>query len=67
MNSNEIKELIKSEISKYVSKSLDSDMKSILSKNSKTRDEMIRTLKDSLESVFKILWTKRDFWKNDIK
>ena len=32
-----------------------------------TRDELISTIKSSLESVYKLLWQKKEFWKSDIK
>lgn len=68
MNKTEIKDLVKSEIKKYIVDSLDGEMKGILKKqNSQSRSEIISTIKNSLESVYKILWVKRDFWKSDIK
>lgn len=65
---NEIVDVIQSELKKFVSDSLDNEMKKILNKkNSQTRQEMVKILKDGLEAAFKILWIKRDFWKTDIK
>lgn len=64
----DIKKIVNDEITKYVSSSLDIEIKKLLrSKNSKSREELVIILKQSLESVFKQLWVKRDFWKTDIK
>lgn len=64
----DIKKIVNDEITKYVSSSLDIEINKLLrSKNSKSREELVIILKQSLESVFKQLWVKRDFWKTDIK
>jgi hypothetical protein len=64
----DVKDIVNSEIKKFVNDSLDKEVKKILhSSNSKTRDEMIGTIKNALESVVKVLWAKKDFWKTDIK
>ena len=68
MDKNEIKGLINDEIRKFVSDSLDKEIKKILhNSNSSSREELISTIKDSMESVYKVLWMKRDFWKTGIK
>jgi len=68
MNNEDVKRIVNTEISKFINDSLDKEIKKIMAKsNTQTRNEMIRTIKDSLESVYKLLWTKRDFWKNDIR
>lgn len=68
MDKNDIKVIVNDEIKKFIADYLDKEMNKILKKsNSQTRDEMVKTIKDSLESVYKMLWQKRDFWKSDIK
>lgn len=68
MTEREIKKLIKDEFDKLIEDRLDKEVKKVMRKsNSATRDELINTIKDSLEAVYKILWVKRDFWKTDIK
>jgi len=68
MDNTDIKAIVKDEIKKLVNDSLDKEIARIMhSSNSKTRDELIKTMKDSLEAVYKMLWVKRDFWKTDIK
>jgi len=68
MNKTEIKEIVKDEINKFIENSLDKELKNLLKNpNSQSRNELIKTIKDSLEAVYKTLWSKRDFWKNDIK
>ncbi len=68
MDKTEVKAIVDDEIKKFVNDSLDKEMTKILKgSNSTTRMELIRTIKDALESVYKMLWVKRDFWKTDIK
>jgi len=68
MSEAEIKKLVNSEINKIFADSLDKEVKKVLAKqNSQTRAELIKTIKDSMEAVYKVLWMKRDFWKSDIK
>lgn len=68
MNKNEIINIINLEIKKFISNSFDDEMKKNLHKSgSKSRNELIKIMKDSMEAVFKVLWQKRDFWKTDIK
>jgi len=68
MNNEDIKKIVNDEIIKFVNDSLDKEIKKILAKsNSQTRNEMISTIKNAIEAVYKVLWQKRDFWKTDIK
>ncbi len=68
MDNSDVKEIVKDEINKFVSDSLDKEVKKILAKsNTMSRNEMISTIKNSMEAVYKVLWQKRDFWKTDIK
>jgi len=68
MDNDDVKRIVNDEINKFVDNSLDKEIKKILSKsNSQTRSEMISTIKNALEAVYKVLWQKRDFWKTDIK
>lgn len=68
MNANDIKGIVNGEIKKFVDDSLDKEMKKILhNQNSQSRDELIGTIKNAIEAVYKVLWQKREFWKTDIK
>lgn len=65
---NDVKKMVNDEITKFVSSSIDKEVRDLLrKKNSQSREELLNILKQSLESVFKQLWVKRDFWKTDIK
>jgi hypothetical protein len=65
---NEIESIVKSEIKKFLDDSLDKEVKKVVARsNTQTRNELVSLIKDSLESVYKMLWMKRDFWKHDIK
>lgn len=64
----DVKKIVNDEITKFVSSSIDKEVRDLLrKKNSQSREELLNILKQSLESVFKQLWVKRDFWKTDIK
>lgn len=68
MNNEDVKKIVNDEIKKFVSDSLDKEVKKILSKSgSQTRSETITTIKNAMESVFKVLWQKKEFWKTDIR
>lgn len=68
MTNDNINKIVKDEIKKFVNDSLDKEIKKVLANsNSKSRGEMVSTIKNSIESVYKVLWQKRDFWKSDIK
>ena len=65
---NELISIVKDEVNKFYNDSLDKEIKKVMAKsNSQTRSELISTIKNSLEAVYKVLWQKRDFWKTDIK
>lgn len=68
MDKNDVKGIVNDEIKKFVSDALDKEIKKILhNKNSASRGELITTIKDAMESVYKMLWVKKEFWKSDIK
>lgn len=68
MDNTDVKGIVNDEIKKFTIDKLDKEMAKIMrSKNSATRAELISTIKDSMEAVFKVLWQKRDFWKTDIR
>lgn len=68
MDINDVKGVVRDEIKKFVDDSLDKEIKKVLrSPNSQSRDEMINTIKNAMEAVYKVLWQKRDFWKTDIR
>ena len=63
-----VKRIVNDEINKFISDSLDKEMKKILRSNSSdSRDELVNTIKNSFEEVFKNMWQKRDYWRNSIK
>ena len=64
----DVQEIVRKEIEKFVKDNLDKAIKDAMkNSNSATRKEMIDTIKNSIESVYKMFWYKRDFWKSDIK
>jgi len=68
MNKQDVKQIVNDEITKFVNDSLDKEIKKIMAKSgSQTRNELISTLKNAIEAVYKVLWQKRDFWKTDIR
>ena len=68
MDKNDVKEIVNTEIRKFVNDSFDKEIKKVLhNSNSKTRDEMISTIKNAFEAVYRVLWQKKDFWKSDIR
>lgn len=68
MTEADVKKIIKSEFGNLMKDQLDKEMKLVLQKsNSASRAELIKTIKDSMEAVYKVLWMKREFWKSDIK
>ena len=63
-----VKDIVNDEIKKFVNNSLDGEIKKIIGKsNTQTRSEMVSIIKNALESVYKMLWQKKDFWKADIR
>lgn len=68
MEKTDVKTIVNDEIRKFVSDSLDKEIRRILhSTNSISRDELLSTIKNAIEAVYKVLWQKREFWKSDIK
>jgi len=69
MDKIDIKGIVKDEIKKFVDDSLDKEIKKVLSNSNSqsSRAEIISTIKNAMEAVYKVLWQKRDFWKTDIK
>ena len=68
MDVNDVKDIVNSEIKKFVNDSLDNEIKKVLhNTNSKSRDELISTIKNAMDVVIKTLWQKKDFWLNTIK
>ena len=68
MEKTDVKGIVNDEIKKFVNDSLDKEIRKILhSSSSATRDELIQTIKNAIEAVYKVLWQKREFWKSDIK
>jgi len=65
---NDIKEIVNDEIKKFVNDSLDKEIRKVIhNSSSQSRDELISTIKNAMEAVYKMLWVKRDFWKSDVK
>lgn len=68
INKEDVKAIVNDEIKKFVNDSFDKEIKKVLhNSNSMTRAEIIVTIKNAMESVYKLMWVKRDFWKSDIK
>lgn len=68
MDKADVKSIVKDEINKFVDDSLDNEIKKVLSKsNSRTRDELINTIRNAFDSVYRTLWQKKDFWQQGIK
>lgn len=68
MDNNDVKKIVNDEIKKFVNDNLDKEIKRILhSTNSASREEIISLMKNAMEAVMKTLWSKRDFWKSDIR
>jgi hypothetical protein len=67
MDKADVKAIVDDEIKKFVNDSLDKEVRKILSrKNSSSRDEIVSIIKNAFDAVYKVLWSKRDFWKTDI-
>ena len=68
MDKTEVKAIVNDEIKKFVGDSIDKEISKIVrNKNSATRDELIQTIKNAMDSLVKVLWQKKEFWKTDIK
>ena len=53
---------------KFVNDMLDKEVRKILqAKGSATRNELVDTIRNAFDAVYKVLWQKKDFWKTDIK
>ena len=64
----EVRDIVKDELSKFISKELDNEVSALLSKiNSKTRKIDNENTKDALEKFAKFMWIRKDIWKNDIR
>lgn len=62
-----IKSIVKDEIENFIKDTLDKEISNLMkNNNSKTRKEQLDIIKSAMESVYKMLWVKRDFWKSDI-
>jgi len=67
MNNSDVKEIVKDEIKKFVNDMLDKEVKKILqTKGSATRNELVDSLRNAFDAVYKVMWQKKDFWKSDI-
>ena len=68
MDNTDVRKIVNDEIKKFVDDSLDKEIKKLLSKtSSQSREQVADIIKAAMESVYKMLWIKRDFWKTDIK
>ncbi len=68
MEKAEIKQIVADEIKKFLTDSLDKEVKKLLHANgSASRDELIKTIANSFEIVYKNLWLKRGYWTTDLK
>ena len=64
----EVKEIVKSEIKKFINDILDKEMKKILHTNgSESRDELVVMVKNAFDAVYKTMWQRKDFWQSGIK
>ena len=64
----DIEKIVNSEIRKFIADSLDAELKKVLhSSNSQSRGEMIKTIKNAMEAVYRSLWQKHQYWTNEIK
>ena len=68
MEKSDVEKIVSDEIKKFVSDSLDKEIKKIMrNSNSQSRDEMVSIIKNAFDAVYKVLWQKKEFWKTDIK
>ena len=68
MDKDEVKGIINTELKKFTADALDKEnAKLIASRGSKTHNELISVIKDSIEAVYKTLWSKSSMWRSDIK
>ena len=62
----EIKDIVKDEISGFITNELENEMAKLLKKG-KPRDEVVNLMKIALTSLYKYMWVRKDVWQNDIK
>ena len=68
MDVKEIKDIVNDEIKSFINNRLDIEIQKLLKdKNSKSREEVINSIKNAFDSVYKVFWQKKDFWKDAIK
>ena len=68
MDKSDVKQIVVDEINKFINNSLDKEIKKVLSKSSnQSRGEVVAIIKDVMDSVYRTLWQKRDFWQSSIK
>jgi hypothetical protein len=68
MDSASVKEIVNSEIKKFINDMLDKEMKKILQKKgSASRNELVDMVRSAFDSVYQTMWQKKDFWKTGIK
>jgi hypothetical protein len=67
MDKADVKQIVNDEIRKFISDSLDKEMKKMLHNKTATRDELISTIRNSMEAVYRTLWQKREIWRDQIK
>lgn len=64
----DIKRIVKEELKNLFNDLLDKEVGKILNnRNSQSRSELIKTIRDSFDVVYKTMWQKKDFWKQEIK
>ena len=67
-NETDIKRIVKEELKNLFNDLLDKEVGKILNnRNSQSRSELIKTIRDSFDVVYKTMWQKKDFWKQEIK
>ncbi len=62
----EIREIVKDEMTKFLSKELEKEMTTLL-KRGRPREEVVDLMKNALTSLYKYMWIRKDVWQNDIK
>lgn len=68
MDKDEVKGIVNSELKKFAVEQLDKEVGKLLKTNgTASRNSMISAIKDSIEAVYKTLWSKSSLWKSDIK
>jgi hypothetical protein len=67
MTEKEIKRLINLELKNFFIDNLDKEVSKLLHDNTKSRGEMIDSVRNAFDSVYRSLWQKRDFWASGIK